>query len=115
MTENRLLLLVIGRMSGEQPAAEAQELDGWAAQEPANAGFLDVFIREAQLIREIGIYGQIDPAKGFANWLTNRKTVRRARVFTIAGWLAAASVFVIGGVSLLHPPLNAVVEPPVAA
>lgn len=115
MTENRLLLLVVGRMSGEQTAAEAQELELWAGQEPAHSGFLDVFIREAQLIREIGIYDQIDPAKGFASWLATRKTAKRARLYRITRWLAAASVLVIAGVTLLIRLLPAGVKPPVAA
>ena len=101
MTEDRLVSLITRQWSGVLTPAEVQELEGWAAEAPQNRRLLDSMSNEEDLLeKELELWKRIDPAQGFANWVSRRQTRRRARIFRLAGWSAAAcllaAVAVIG-------------------
>jgi transmembrane sensor len=92
MTETRLAALIVRRISGQLTELEAEELNMWVDQAPANKDFLDRITDEEQLERELNLWKNIDPAEGYAKWELHIQTHRRRRIRRIVGWSVAASL-----------------------
>ena len=91
MIEDRLVALITRQWSGALTPAEAQELEKWAEEAPQNRRLLNKMSNEEALLeKELRLWKEIDPAQGFANWVSQRQTRRRARIFRLTGWSAAA-------------------------
>ena len=99
MTEDRLVSLIIKRLTGQLAPAEEVELEGWASENPGNRAFLSK--NEGLLEKEIERWKNIDPAEGYQKWLGYRKARGKAKILRLTGWSAAAcmvAAIVIAGV-----------------
>lgn len=90
MTEDRLVLLIYKRLSGELDGDEALELEAWADESPENRQLLT--LNEASVEKEMDQWLDSDPSMGYTNWLSRRRAQRKVRLLRVGGWSAAAVV-----------------------
>jgi transmembrane sensor len=94
MNEDRLVALLIRRLSGDLTREEARELEDWANESADNRRFLARAVNENVLEKELSQWRQLDPAEGHARWVGYRQARRRARVLRMVKWSAAASLII---------------------
>lgn len=110
MTEDRLVSLIIKKLSGELSPTEAVELEGWAQEDAGNRQFLTR--NEGLMEREIERWKNIDPAEGYERWLRYRKTRKRTTILRITGWSVAAALLIAVAVMVLIEKMRPVVPAP---
>jgi transmembrane sensor len=99
MNEDRLVALLIRRLSGELTPEETQELDEWAAESLVNRQFLTRVLNERILEKELNQWKQLDPAEGHTRWVAYHQARRRVRVLSMVKWSAAASLLIAVSIS----------------
>ena len=97
MTEERLVLLIARRLSGELTTEELAELDAWAKTDQTNRLFLDWVRDEFRIEKEIDVWKRIDPADGYGKWLASHQIRRRYRIIRMVVSSAAAAVLIVFG------------------
>jgi transmembrane sensor len=90
MTEERLVSLIVRKLSGELDPEAYRELQAWAADDAGNQVLLDRLSDEEGLEKELLQYRGIDPSAGYRRWLAEIEGRRRIRRMRVVGWAAAA-------------------------
>lgn len=94
MTEERLVLLIVGQLSGRLDAGELRELHAWAAEDPANHALMARMLDEAKLEHEMERYQAIDPIAGYNRWVSYVQRRRKIQRIRMVVWSAAACLLV---------------------
>jgi ferric-dicitrate binding protein FerR (iron transport regulator) len=102
MTDNRLVQLIVRQLSNELSAEEAVELENWAAGDPNNRLLLGKMSNADEVERELNVWRNIEPDRGYVRWLSEMRFRNRRRVVRIVGWSVAASLLAAVAVVTLN-------------
>lgn len=102
MTEDRLVLLIARRMTGDLASEEERELEMWMQKEPKNRELLDHLMDDEALEDELDQWRSFDPVVGHTKWIRKQSRLRERVLLIGACALAAVIVLFITAGALIR-------------